>query len=74
LVQQRAAKTRIVKFVVPQGDRIAIGYWGGTVQWYTRAGDPLAAIDLPQDLTGMIWCGERVAVGLADGRICWLAL
>lgn len=71
--KKHAPANRIVKFAVQQGDRLAIGYWGGTLQVRDGGGKLLSSQLLPQDITGLIWSKDRLIVGQADGRIVVLA-
>ena len=63
---------RVVKRVAANGQRTAIGYWGGTLQLFT--GEKLdLQIVLQQDITALAWSKNNMIVALADGRVQALA-
>jgi len=88
LAKQHAPAGRIVKHVarvprVPRagersGERsggfIAVGYWGGLLQVLDAAGKATLQQQMPQDICGLAWLGDRLVVGLADGRVLCLAV
>lgn len=67
--QKRAFPQRRVKFAIPNGDKVAIAYWGGTVRITDAAGKVLAEQRLTQDVTALAWSGGALIVGDADGRL-----
>jgi hypothetical protein len=70
--QKRAAPGRLVKLVVTQDGKTAVGYWGGRVEVFDQGGALRAARSLPQDVTALAWSGGRLIVGDADGRLAAL--
>ena len=50
-------------------DLRAVAYWGGTVRVLDPAGAVRAESRLDQDVTAMTWHGNRLILGLADGRV-----
>ena len=70
--KEKLAARRVVKTVVTGNGFTAIGYWGGTVQVFSAAGDLLAQQLLPNDIASMTWDGNLVIVGLADGELLGL--
>ena len=64
---------RIVKILATSGGITAVGFWGGTLILYDAAGAPKSCQQMPQDITGLAWLGDRLIVGLADGRVVALA-
>ena len=69
LARKHCPPTRIVKHAATRGALTAVGYWGGTVQLLDAKGTPRLRRQMEQDITGVAWLGDRIAVGLADGRI-----
>lgn len=47
----------------------AVTYWGGTVRIVDAAGKILGESRMPQDVSAAVWLGNRLIVGLADGRL-----
>jgi hypothetical protein len=68
-VQKQSDPRRIVKFVVPNGERKAVAYWGGALRVLDGSGAVRAAYVLPQDVTALTWAGPQLIVGDADGRV-----
>lgn len=72
-LKAQLAPMRLPKVVQTSGDLIAIGYWGGTLQVFT--GNVLQAqLQLPQDISGLVWDGRTLVAALADGRVLGLSL
>jgi hypothetical protein len=67
---------RLLKFgaAEPNGKRFAVAYWGGTLRVGEADGKAITEQQLPQDVTALAWTGERVIVGLADGRVLSLVV
>ena len=59
---------RLLKFAL-SGPKIAVAYWGGTLRLIDKSGAVASEQQLPQDITAMTWAGNRLVVGLADGRV-----
>ena len=74
LPKEKMAAGRIAKWVVTGADATAVGYWGGTLQIFDKAGNVRARQQLPQDIAGMARHGEKLIVGLADGRLVALSI
>ncbi len=68
-LKARLLTDRVVKFAVPGNNQTAIGYWGGTLQVIRHDGGTKTQQVLPQDITALVWQGERLVAGLADGRV-----
>lgn len=60
--------------VAASANFLAVAYWGGTLRIVDNNGQLRAERRLPQDITAMAWLGNRLAVGLADGRVQILEL
>ena len=73
MVKKHSPANRIVKHVLSGTDLVAVAYWGGTLELLSSDGQPRSLQLLPQDVTGMVWLGKNLIVGLADGRILALA-
>ena len=72
-LRQKTLAQRVVKAAATAGGRVALAYWGGTLQVCdTATGALLCQQLLPQDITRVAWCGELCVVGLADGRLLGL--
>ncbi|MGD0092045.1 MAG: hypothetical protein ABSE73_19200, partial [Planctomycetota bacterium] len=63
---------RIAKHLAAGDKGTAVAYWGGTVQVFDTAGTLKTQQWLAQDITGLAWAGNKLAVGLADGRVVGL--
>jgi hypothetical protein len=74
LARQHAPPDRIVKHAVSAEGRVAVSYWGGTVQMLAADGSIITSQMLPQDVTGLAWLGNLLVVGLADGRVVALTV
>ena len=74
LPKDRMPTDRNAKFVATAADATAVGYWGGTLQIFDKAGNVSAQQQLPQDIASMAWHGENLIVGLADGRVVALTV
>jgi len=69
------APGRAPKFVLPRGARLAVGFWGGTVQVLDEAGRLGLANAFDQDVAALAWLDDAtLAVGLADGRVVALTV
>jgi len=64
---------RIVKHVAAKGV-VAVGYWGGGLRVLDGEGNVKFARQMQQDITGLAWVGETLAVGLGDGRVVGLSV
>jgi hypothetical protein len=64
---------KLTKFVASRGEQVAVAYWGGTVS-VLEGGSVKATQAFPSDIAGLAWCGEILAVGLADGRVFGLSV
>ena len=54
-------------------ERVAVAYWGGTVS-VLEGGAVKTTQAFPYDVADLTWSGERLVVGLADGRVFGLEL
>jgi len=64
---------RLPKYIAPRDGIVAVACWGGTLQLLDAAtGKVMASELLPQDITGLAWMGDLLAVGLSDGQIAGL--
>jgi len=69
IVWEHRAPQRLVKKVAATADRVAIAYWGGTVHLLDAAGQVTHGHLFPQHIADLAWLGDRLVVGLADGRV-----
>lgn len=74
LAKQQARPDRMQSVVAANGNVLAVAYWGGTLRIVDNGGKVHAEQRLPQDITAMTWLGDRLVVGLADGRVMELAV
>ena len=65
---------RIAKWAATGAGATAVGYWGGTLQIFDKAGNLRAQQQLSQDIAAMAWHGKKLIVGLADGRLVALSI
>jgi hypothetical protein len=68
---EHKAARKLSKRVAANGGRVAVAYWGGSVA-ILEAGAVKAAQSFPSDIAGLAWSGDRLVVGLADGRVIGL--
>ncbi len=61
--------TRIVKAVLAGPHRLAVVYWGGSLQVFRQDGNCACEQPFAQDVTAAAWEGGRLVVGLADGSL-----
>ncbi len=64
-----ARQDRMLKFVTPSGERVAVAYWGGTLRVADAQGKVFTEQQLPQDITAVAWWNGQLLAGLADGRL-----
>jgi hypothetical protein len=69
LLKQHERPDRMMKLSAASGTRVALAYWGGTLRIVDSNGAIKSEQMLPQDITALVWQGERLVVGLADGRV-----
>jgi hypothetical protein len=74
LVKKQLRPDRMQSIVAAGGNLLAVAYWGGTLRVVDHSGQVRAEQRLQQDITAMTWLGDRLVVGLADGRIFVLEL
>jgi hypothetical protein len=65
---------RIVKFIETKDDRLAVAYWGGTVEVFDGKGVVKNSQLLPHDVAGMKWLGNRLVVAQSDASVVALAV
>ncbi len=70
--KKQARPDRLVKLAAASNGRLAVAYWGGTLRIVGRDGAAKTEQQLPQDITGLVWLDDTLAVGLADGRVMGL--
>ncbi|MEX0653883.1 MAG: hypothetical protein WD534_15790 [Phycisphaeraceae bacterium] len=66
------AEGLLVKRIVSDGRHAAVAYWGGTLRVYDAAGRVQLQRVMEQDIAALTWSGNRLVVGLADGRVAAL--
>ena len=62
-----------VKQVLAGNSLTAVSYWGGRLQLFDAAGNLKTQQQLPQDITALLWNGDTLVAGLADGCILGLS-
>jgi hypothetical protein len=65
------APRKLTKRVAANGDRVAVAYWGGTIT-ILDGGAVKTTQGFPSDVAEIAWSNDRLAVGLADGRVLGL--
>ena len=63
-----------IKQVLAGAHYNAVSYWGGTLQLFGADGTLKAQQMLPQDSTAMVWQGDTLVVGLAEGNVMGLGV
>jgi hypothetical protein len=61
-----------LKQVLAGSGQTAVTYWGGRLQVFDVAGTLRTEQQMHQDITALVWNGEVLVVGLADGWVCAL--
>jgi hypothetical protein len=74
LATKQIRPDRLQNIVAAGSNLLAVAYWGGTLRIVDNSGQLRAEQRLQQDITAMIWLGDRLIVGLADGRVQMLEL
>jgi hypothetical protein len=69
LPKERVPANRLPKLTATAGGVMAVGYWGGTLQVFAADGTLKTEQQLPQDIAQLAWCGGKLVVGLADGKL-----
>lgn len=67
--QKFARPDRMLNLVASNATRTAAAYWGGTLRVFDAKDQVIAEQRLPQNISALTWLGNRVIVGLADGRV-----
>jgi len=60
---------RMLKLTSKNGDRTAAVYWGGMIQIVGADGKTIATQQHDQDITAIVWSGDRLITGDADGKV-----
>jgi hypothetical protein len=69
----QARPDRILKLAAKDGERLAVGYWGGTLRT-VEGGNVTSDTQLPQDVTAHAWLDGQPVAGLASGQVVLLDL
>jgi hypothetical protein len=69
----QARPDRMLKLSAMDGDRLAVGYWGGTLRT-VEGGKVTSETQLPQDVTALAWLDGQPVAGLASGQVVLLDL
>jgi len=67
-VQQRLASTRLAKLSAVHDNLTAVACWGGTLDILEHE-QLVAEFHALQDITALVWAGDRLVFGDADGRV-----
>ena len=73
LPKEKLAADRLPKLMAAANGITAVGYWGGTLQTFDAQGNVKTQQVLPQDIASLVWAGNTLVVGLADGRVMGLS-
>jgi hypothetical protein len=65
---EHKAVRKLTKRVAANGERVAVAYWGGTVS-VVEGGAVKTTQTFPSDVADLAWSGDRLVVGLGDGRL-----
>ena len=60
---------RLPKLTAALGDKMAVAYWGGTLQVADAAGKTTIRQQMPQDVTALAVMDGKLVVGLATGQV-----
>jgi hypothetical protein len=71
--KKQARPDRMLKLAAKDGDRLAVGYWGGTLRT-VEGGKVTSETQLPQDVTALAWLDGQPVAGLAGGQVVLLDL
>lgn len=74
LAWQHAEPGLLVKKIVVNANRVAVSYWGGTLQVFDSNGVIVAEQTFQQDIADLIWSGNTLVVADADGRVMGLSI
>ncbi|HEX5270571.1 MAG TPA: hypothetical protein VFW33_08805, partial [Gemmataceae bacterium] len=69
----QARPDRMLKLAAKDGDKLAVGYWGGTLR-IVEGGKVTSETQLPQDVTALAWLDDQPVAGLASGQVVLLNL
>jgi hypothetical protein len=69
----QARPDRMLKLAAKDGERLAVGYWGGTLRT-VEGGKVTSETQLPQDVTALAWLDGQPVAGLASGQVVLLNL
>jgi hypothetical protein len=67
--QKQVRPDRVLKLAAAKADRLAVAYWGGTLRIVGSDGKVLTEQQMAQDITALVWAGDHLIAGLADGRV-----
>lgn len=70
---EHRAPRKLTKRVVSGGNRVAVLYWGGTIEIFEK-GALKTIQSFEYDVSDLAWAGDRLVVGLTDGRLFGLAV
>ena len=59
----------VVKRISVANGTTAVGYWGGVVQTLSPDGSTRSINRMTNDVCGMVWVGDKLVVGVADGTV-----
>ncbi len=71
--KEQARPDRMLKLAAKDGDKLAVGYWGGTLRT-VEGGKVTSETQLPQDVTALAWLDGDPVAGLASGQVVLLNL
>jgi hypothetical protein len=71
--EEQARPDRMLKLAAKDGERLAVGYWGGTLRT-VEGGKVTSETQLPQDVTALAWLDGQPVAGLASGQVVLLDL
>jgi hypothetical protein len=66
---KRLTGQRMVKFALSAGNQTAVACWGGYLELASADGKVAAARQFEQDVTALAAMGNKLIIGLADGRV-----
>jgi hypothetical protein len=69
LLKKQTRTDRMQSHFAAGANYLAVAYWGGTLRVVDQGGAIRVEERLPQDVSAMVWLGDRLVVGLANGRV-----
>jgi hypothetical protein len=73
-LQKQLGPSRLVKLIARSGTRTAVAFWGGVIHVLDDSEKVVAVRHSAQDVTALVWAGDQLLAGDADGRLVALRM